>query len=46
MQVLPFLEDAFNTSKALEDSDISNMVIGFTQDNGQELAHMLWELAS
>ena len=37
VQVLPFLENAFNTSKTLEDGDISNLFIGFAQDNGQEV---------
>lgn len=37
VQVMPFLENAFNTSKTLEDGDISNLFIGFAQDNGQEV---------
>ena len=37
LQALPFLENAVSTSKTLEDGDISNMVIGFAQDNGQEV---------
>ena len=37
LQALPFLENAVGTSKTLEDGDISNMVIGFAQDNGQEV---------
>ena len=37
LQALPFLENTTSTSKALEDGDISNMFIGFAQDNGQEV---------
>ena len=37
LQALPFLENTASTSKTLEDGDISNMVIGFAQGNGQEV---------
>ena len=37
LQVLPFLENTASTSKTLEDGDIGNMIIGFAQDNGQEV---------
>ena len=37
LQALPFLENAVSSSKTLEKGDISNLFIGFAQDNGQEV---------